>query len=58
MFKQKFFPSIPAVFQGRDILVRIRDPRIRTFDLRIRMRILLFSSVTFKTPTKNIFFSI
>jgi hypothetical protein len=31
-------------------------PRIRTFDQRIRLRILLFSSVTFKMPTKNDFF--
>jgi hypothetical protein len=49
------------------------DPPIRTFGLwltdpdadptpdpgmRIRLRILLFSSVTFKVPTKNIFFSL
>ncbi len=31
------------------------DPRIHTFDYRIRIRILLFSSVAFKTPTKNNF---
>ncbi len=34
------------MFRIRDILVRIRmriaDPRIRTFDKRIRLRILLF----------------
>ncbi len=29
------------------------DPRIRTYDLRIRLRILLFSSVTFEMPTKK-----
>ncbi len=45
----------------RDILVRIR---IRTFDwwirirMRIRLRILPFSTVPFKKPTKNIFLSI
>jgi hypothetical protein len=39
----------------RDILVRIPDPRIRTCDLRIRIWILLISSVSFKTPTKNYF---
>ncbi len=35
------------------------DPRIRTTDLQllIRIRILLFSSVADKTPTKNKFFS-
>jgi hypothetical protein len=31
------------------------DPRISTFDLRILLRILPFSSVTFKTLTKNSF---
>ncbi len=31
------------------------DPRIRSTDIRIGIRILLFSSVTFKMPTKNNF---
>ncbi len=40
------------MFRIRDILVRIRiRSRIRTFHKRIR--ILLFSSLTFKTLTKN-----
>ncbi len=30
------------------------DPRIRTFDKRIRIRILFFSSVTFKMPKKSV----
>jgi hypothetical protein len=32
------------------------DPRIRAFDQWIQIRILLFSSLTFKAPTKNFFF--
>jgi hypothetical protein len=36
----------------------VPDPRILTSDyrIRIRLRLLLFSSVTFNTPTKNNFF--
>ncbi len=41
------------VFISHDILV---DPHIHTFDYRIRIRILLFSSMAFLTPTKNNFF--
>ncbi len=33
------------------------DPRSHAFDLWIRIRILLFSSLTFKTPTKNLFWN-
>ncbi len=54
-----------AVFQIRDILVRIRISGSVPLTngsgygayQRIRLRILLFSSVTFKTPRKNNFFS-
>ncbi len=50
-----YIPARHPVFRIRDILVRIR---IRTFDWWIRPRILLFSSVTFRTETKNHFFLI
>jgi hypothetical protein len=43
-----------TVFLFRDILVRDPDLWIRTLDFRIR--ILLFSQVTSKMPTKNKFF--
>ncbi len=33
------------------------DPRLSTTDLLIRIRILLFSSVADKQPTKNMFFA-
>jgi hypothetical protein len=46
---KKWLREFLPVFQIRDILVRIH-----TLDLRIR--ILLFSSVTSKMPTKNNFF--
>jgi hypothetical protein len=42
---------LPSVLQIRDILVRIRAS-----EEWIRLRILLFSSLTFKTPTKNYLF--
>ncbi len=48
---------INSVSRIRDILVRTGtdpDPRSRTSDLRLR--ILPFSTVNFKTPTKNNFF--
>jgi hypothetical protein len=59
IFNQLKNVFLMAVFRIRDILVRIRM-RIRilgpvlygTFDYQIRIRILLFSSVTFKTPTR------
>jgi hypothetical protein len=40
----------------RDMLAWIHpDPQIRASDQWIRIRILIFSSLTFKTPTKNYF---
>jgi hypothetical protein len=52
---------LEAVFQIRDIDAD-PDPWIRTFDqriqMRIRLQILLLSSVTFNMPTKNNFFSL
>ncbi len=49
--------TVKAMFRIRDIFLRIR---IHTTDLWIRIRILicilLFTSVTFEMPTKNIFF--
>jgi hypothetical protein len=52
--KKRFFPSIKSVLRICDIFGTGPDPgpRIRTGDLRI----LLFSSVTSKTETKNKFF--
>jgi hypothetical protein len=47
--------SWKTVFRVRDILVRIRIwILIRISDKQIQIRILLFSSVTFKTATKKI----
>ncbi len=45
--------TLQSVLWISDILVRIR---IRTTDLQIRIQIMLFSSVAFKMPTKDIFF--
>ncbi len=44
-------PFFYPVLWIRDLLVQIPDPRIRASDQWIRIRILLFSSLTFKTPT-------
>jgi hypothetical protein len=51
-------PSIlSAVLRIHEILVMDPDPRIHTADywFRMRIRILLFSPVTFKKSTKKIF---
>jgi hypothetical protein len=52
--------DLEAVFRIRDKFSTDPDLRVRTADfwiqIRILLRILLFLSVTFKTPTKNVFF--
>ncbi len=48
-----YYILFTSVFRIREILVCIR---IRTSDQRIRIRILLFSSMTFKMKTKKYFF--
>ncbi len=52
--KEVFFYS---VFRSRDILVRIRIRGSLPLTYGIQLRILFFSSVTFKTSTKNKFFA-
>ncbi len=53
----KLFGSVPDLWHFGTDPDAYPDPEIRTFDKRIWMRILLFSSVTFKIPTKNYLFS-